>query len=83
MNDFYQAMLNPEIENYIKKRGISTEMKARFELGYAPNNYEIMAHLQRNLINLQEALKQEEEDFKALDELEKKLEEEENDQRLK
>ena len=42
MNDFYQAMLNPEIENYIKKRGISTEMKARFELGYAPNNYEIM-----------------------------------------
>ena len=56
MNDFYQAMLNPEIENYIKKRGISTEMKARFELGYAPNNYEIMAHLQRNLINLQEAL---------------------------
>jgi len=56
MNDYYQNMLNPEVESYIKKRGITPETKMRFELGYAPNNYEIMAHLQRNFINLQDAL---------------------------
>ncbi|WP_297809802.1 DNA primase [uncultured Helicobacter sp.] len=56
MNQYYQSMLNNETESYIKERGITLETKVRFELGYAPNNYEIMAHLQRNFINLQDAL---------------------------
>ncbi len=56
MNEYYHSMLNSEIESYIKERGITTETKKHFELGYAPNNFEIMAHLQRNLINLQDAL---------------------------
>lgn len=56
MNQYYQSMLNSEVESYIKERGITTELKTRFELGYAPNNYEIMAQIQRNFINLQNAL---------------------------
>ncbi|WP_299546524.1 DNA primase [uncultured Helicobacter sp.] len=56
MNNYYQAVLNSEVESYLKERGITTEIKARFELGFAPQNYEIMAHLQRNMINLQDAL---------------------------
>lgn len=56
MNEYYQSMLNNEIESYIKERGITLETRALFELGYAPNNFEIMAHLQRNFINLQDAL---------------------------
>lgn len=56
MNEYYQSMLNSEIESYLKERGITPETRAHFELGYAPNNFEIMAHLQRNFINLQDAL---------------------------
>lgn len=56
MNAYYQSMLNGEIESYLKERGITPETRAHFELGYAPNNFEIMAHLQRNFINLQDAL---------------------------
>lgn len=56
MNEYYQSMLNSEVESYIKGRGITTETKSLFELGYAPQNHEIMAHLQRNFINLQDAL---------------------------
>lgn len=56
MNSYYQTMLKPEVESYIKQRGITTETKVRFELGFAPQNHEIMAHLQRNMINLQDAL---------------------------
>lgn len=56
MNGYYQTMLNAEVESYIKQRGITTEIKARFELGFAPQNHEIMAHLQRNMVNLQDAL---------------------------
>ncbi|MBX7490085.1 DNA primase [Helicobacter turcicus] len=56
MNGYYQTMLNSEVESYIKQRGITTEIKTRFELGFAPQNHEIMAHLQRNMVNLHEAL---------------------------
>ena len=56
MNQYYQSMLNSAVESYITERGIITEMKMRFELGYAPNNYEIMTQMQRNFINLQNAL---------------------------
>ncbi len=56
MNEYYQSMLNNEIESYIRERGITPETRALFELGYAPNNFEIMAHLQRNFIHLQDAL---------------------------
>lgn len=56
INAYYQSMLNTEVESYLKERGITEEIKRRFELGYAPQNYEIMAYLQRNNINLQEAL---------------------------
>lgn len=56
MNAYYQSMLNGEIESYLKERGITPETRVHFELGYAPNNFEIMAHLQRNFINLQDAL---------------------------
>lgn len=56
INAYYQSKLNAEVESYLKERGITEEIKRRFELGYAPQNYEIMAYLQRNNINLQEAL---------------------------
>lgn len=56
MNHYYQMMLDSKVESYLKERGISMEIKARFELGFAPQNYAIMAHLQRNKIPLQEAL---------------------------
>lgn len=56
INNYYQAMLNSKVESYLKQRGITSEIKTRFELGFAPQNHEIMAHLQRNMINLQDAL---------------------------
>ncbi|TLD85279.1 DNA primase [Helicobacter sp. MIT 11-5569] len=56
MNHYYQTMLNSEVESYLKERGITMETKTRFELGYAPQNHEIMAYLQRNMVNLQDAL---------------------------
>lgn len=56
MNHYYQNMLNAEVESYIKLRGITPYTKQLFELGYAPDNPSIMAHMQRHLINLQDAL---------------------------
>lgn len=56
MQHYYQTALNQEAEAYIKERGISLEMKLRFGLGYAPSNFQILEHLRRNSIDLQEAL---------------------------
>lgn len=56
MNEYYKSMLNTEILSYIQNRGISSPSREKFELGYAPNNPEIMGMLQRNNINLNDAL---------------------------
>ncbi len=56
MKDYYQEMLNEEVESYIKERGISQEMKHRFELGYAPSNHAIMKYMQLQSFNLEDAL---------------------------
>ncbi|WP_233704064.1 DNA primase [Helicobacter mesocricetorum] len=56
MNEYYQSRLNEEANNYIKKRGITESIRKLFEIGYAPNNYEIMGYLQKHFISLSEAL---------------------------
>ena len=56
MNDYYQNGITKEVESYIHSRGISNAMKEKFELGYAGHNYEIMAYLQKNSVDMQEAL---------------------------
>lgn len=56
MNDYYQNGITKEVESYIHSRGISNVMKEKFELGYAGHNYEIMAYLQKNSVDMQEAL---------------------------
>ncbi|MDE5602413.1 MAG: DNA primase [Helicobacter sp.] len=56
MNEYYQLQLNAEAKNYIKKRGITENIRKLFEIGYAPNNYEIMGYLQKHSISLPEAL---------------------------
>ena len=56
VNDYYRGLLNPEILHYIQNRGISSASMEKFELGYAPSNPEIMSYLQKNHINLNDAL---------------------------
>lgn len=56
MREYYQNSLTKEVESYIQSRGITLSTQQKFELGYAGQNYEIMATLQKHSINLQEAL---------------------------
>ena len=56
MNEYYQLQLNAEAKSYIQKRGITESIRNLFEIGYAPNNYEIMGYLQKHSISLPEAL---------------------------
>lgn len=66
-------------KNIIDYKDVTDSAKKAYNYVTTPKQPAIAPHNTQ----VQEALKQEEEDFKALDELEKKLEEEENDQRLK
>lgn len=56
MREYYQNSLTKEVESYIQSRGITLSTQQKFELGYAGQNYEIIATLQKHSINLQEAL---------------------------